>query len=923
MAYIHGHGQDSVPHAETTSSGPGPPLRPAPAQSAPPVVPETGLGALPGESSRGITFAVQFGIQGSVFNTSLAPGMTLIEPNSMPGLVGDLPQSQQLDTPVGPSTPGFALPTDFDAPLAAGNTINYGVSPSPSSFSWSAPNPGGLDSLPHVPNDGSSKPPAKIGNRFSKEAVRILRGWMSTHESSPYLSEEDKNILQSQTGLTEIQVTNWIANARRRRNKTRGSRSSTPNPGTSTTSPVPIPARPGTPMVGNSPHADPIQRWFDSPPEDEPAAASAIARAMARRGSEGHPIDRGKNRISYGSSSASSAASSHSDSSSVMSNSSAVSWNSSSAPRKYARPRPHRKRHLRNPKAERKPLKAPFRPYQCTFCTDTFGTKHDWQRHEKSLHLSIDRWKCAPDESRVIQGEDNRPYCIFCGQADPDTEHLETHNPHVCQQRIFSRKDHLKQHLRLVHGAKLIDSFAEHWKAPSPPVKSRCGFCGIALDSWSFRVDHLADHFKVGQSIADWKGDWGFEKSVLDMVENAIPPYLISTERSTPFPFVASAPAVESPRCAYEKIKLELLWYMQGYSDETGEIPDSDALQLEACRIIFASESRTPEEALSEPGAASWLRDLITSHEDIMKQAKFGPIRSEAESVSAAPSNISKSLFHGCPLEAQLQDFVFRAWTSGQLVVGDDELQSEAYRIIMRIDKEFAMPEYDFMEKWLVGLLAISKAWLQGFRQRMSSVLGDDVLHASDNVGAGQITNVSGDAASGTSFGTLTQGDRIAQFSQPYFQPALGVGMASMPSPENGDVPISTDPTSQWDPSSRSIGTAQQPIDQRPTWVKTNFYILNDSKFHHYVTRELKRWVKATMSPNNPNFHVPSDEELRHQARFIMYDDDDIWNTTPADNCEWLRRFKCEAGIEKTQTDTEDQMDDLRHDEHRDKEENI
>ncbi|KAK7210794.1 hypothetical protein V2G26_017972 [Clonostachys chloroleuca] len=874
MAYIHGHGKDLVPHAEAISSDSGPPLRPAPAQfqSTPPVVTETGLGGLPGESSRGISFPVQFGIQGSVFDTGLAPGMTLIEPNSMPGLVGDLPQSHQLDTPVGPSTPGFTLPTDFNTPLAAANTINYGVSPSPSSFSWNTPNPGGLDSLPSVPNDGSSKPPAKIGNRFSKEAVRILRNWMSTHESSPYLSEEDKNILQSQTGLTEIQVTNWIANARRRKNKTRGSRSSTPNPGASTTSPVPIPARPGTPMVGNSPHADPIQRWFDSPPEDEPAAASAIVRAMAHRGSEGNPIDRGKSRISYGSSSASSAASSHSDSSSVMSNSSAVSWNSSSAPRKYARPRPHRKRHLRNPKAERKPLKAPFRPYQCTFCTDTFGTKHDWQRHEKSLHLSIDRWKCAPDESRVIKGEDNRPYCIFCGHADPDTEHLETHNPHSIG--------------RLHH-------------RPS----SR----GAA---------------SVGQSIADWKGDWGFEKSVLDMVENAIPPYLISTERSTPFPFVASAPAVESPRCAYEKIKLELLWYMQGHSDETGEIPDSDALQLEACRIIFASESRTPEEALTEPGAASWLRDLITSHEDIMKQAKFGPIRSEAESVSAAPSNISKSLFHGCPLEAQLQDFAFRAWTSGQLVVGDDELQSEAYRIIMRIDKEFAMPEYDFMEKWLVGLLAISQTWIQGFRQRMSSVLGDGVLHASDNMRAGQMTDVSGDAASGTSFGNVTQGDKIAQLCQPYFQPTLGVGMTSMPSPENGDVPISTDPTSQWDPSSRSIGTAQQPMDQRPTWVKTNFYILNDSKFHHYVTRELKRWVKATMSPNNPNFHIPSDEELRHQARFIMYDDDDIWNTTPADNCEWLRRFKCEAGIEKTQTDMEDQMDDLKHDEHRDKEEN-
>lgn len=32
-------------------------------------------------------------------------------------------------------------------------------------------------------------------------------------------------------------------------------------------------------------------------------------------------------------------------------------------------------------------IKAPVRTYQCTFCTETFKTKHDWQRHEKSLHL--------------------------------------------------------------------------------------------------------------------------------------------------------------------------------------------------------------------------------------------------------------------------------------------------------------------------------------------------------------------------------------------------------------------------------------------------------------------------------------------------------------------------------------------------------
>ena len=44
------------------------------------------------------------------------------------------------------------------------------------------------------------------------------------------------------------------------------------------------------------------------------------------------------------------------------------------------------------------------------------------------------------------------------------------------------------------------------------------------MDSWSIRVDHLAEHFKGGKSMADWKGDWGFETQVLDIVENGMPP---------------------------------------------------------------------------------------------------------------------------------------------------------------------------------------------------------------------------------------------------------------------------------------------------------------------------------------------------------------------------------------------------------------
>lgn len=33
------------------------------------------------------------------------------------------------------------------------------------------------------------------------------------------------------------------------------------------------------------------------------------------------------------------------------------------------------------------------RPYKCTFCTDSFKTKYDWQRHEKTLHLNLEQWQ--------------------------------------------------------------------------------------------------------------------------------------------------------------------------------------------------------------------------------------------------------------------------------------------------------------------------------------------------------------------------------------------------------------------------------------------------------------------------------------------------------------------------------------------------
>lgn len=131
---------------------------------------------------------------------------------------------------------------------------------------------------------------------------------------------------------------------------------------------------------------------------------------------------------------------------------------------------------------------------------------------------------CSPDGPRAVNPVSDQVCCVYCGEVGPTQTHIDSHNPMACQERAFNRKDHLKQHLRLVHNAGLLDWSAQLWRVAVPDIRSRCGFCGASLDTWSIRADHLADHFKMGQDMANWKGDWGFEDVVLDMVENSVPP---------------------------------------------------------------------------------------------------------------------------------------------------------------------------------------------------------------------------------------------------------------------------------------------------------------------------------------------------------------------------------------------------------------
>lgn len=383
--------------------------------------------------------------------------------------------------------------------------------------------------FPGSANANIPAPKAKVGARFSRESVKILKNWLSTHSKHPYPNDEEKEMLQKQTGLSKTQITNWLANTRRRNKNAVGHRSTSPGV-RSWATPIDIPPRRGTPASFEN--MNPLQRWQHSPPEHEPASVTAIARAVNSASSISSGLnspyslnftDDGSGR-SLCASTVSSANTSASSTSAYSYGSRGSFGSQGSLPRGRAR-----RRRRKAPAAAGNAQPGPPKTFQCTFCTETFRTKHDWQRHEKSLHLSLERWVCSPNGAQAFNPENGQMSCVFCGHANPDEAHVDSHNYSNCRERTvgertFYRKDHLRQHLKLVHNAKFMSWSMEQWKSTTPEIRSRCGFCGIVMDTWSIRVDHLAEHFKKGKSMADWVGDWGFDAPTLQMVENSIPP---------------------------------------------------------------------------------------------------------------------------------------------------------------------------------------------------------------------------------------------------------------------------------------------------------------------------------------------------------------------------------------------------------------
>ncbi|KAK4181848.1 pah6 homeobox protein encoded by the pah6 protein [Triangularia setosa] len=816
--------------------------------------------------------------------------------------------------------------------------------------------------------DNSASEPARAtsktrtGVRFSREELKILKNWLSTHSRHPYPTEEEKEMLQKQTGLSKTQITNWLANTRRRNKNAVAQRST--SPGVRTWSkPIDIAGRRGAPSFELM---NPLQRWQISPPENEPASVTAIQRAISTSStlqsglsspySSVHLTDDGSGR-SICDSAISSANTSHSSGSFASAYSYGSRGSLGSGGSSMHRGRRRRRRKASAPAVANinnsTPLRQPLKTFQCTFCTETFRTKHDWQRHEKSLHLSLERWVCSPDGPVTFNVESGQMQCVFCGHANPDEAHIDSHNHSACQERTlaertFYRKDHLRQHLKLVHDAAYRSQSMDGWKVTTPEIRSRCGFCGIVMDTWSFRTDHLAEHFKRGKSMADWKGDWGFEDKVLDMVENSIPPFLIHDERNSPDPFEASHPPYAA-RNAYELIKAELRAYIDDRPQ--GQESPSDGELLSVVHTLLQKTKTISRPCVGSTG--SWLQDLL------LAVPAGRPTRpSYKSSLQQLKITGKGDIFELDPLELELEVYVKARRLLG-LTAMDRELQSEAVSIIRRVDESSSDPSLDIVQ-FFARLIYASTSWLTCFRARAHLPRSEDVVDVPQrskdpkkiDSGIHNPSRLEFELAEyvceqrslfGEAFvpsdDDLQKRARVIifEYDDGWNQTAaddavwltafknrhvfgngaddsthipLDLSHDSMfPNPMQlqldvadpaGRTRISAPPSISNSSSSRSgslsgSGSNSTPSPATATGFRAN--LLGDVNCYQRLARELKKYVASAMSPNNPNCHVPTDEELQYQARWIIYEDDDPWNSTCAENHEWLRRFKRDAGI--------------------------
>ncbi|RYO38102.1 hypothetical protein AA0113_g11279 [Alternaria arborescens] len=121
----------------------------------------------------------------------------------------------------------------------------------------------------------------------------------------------------------------------------------------------------------------------------------------------------------------------------------------------------------------------PRKIYQCTRkCGKRYGRKNDWKRNEEEGY-PCKSWVCS---LCTIEGVENVKPCY--------------------------RKYHFVQHFRNIHPEMNPEDFDDASIVISETeFPRRCGFCRHRFESRQERIDHIADHFKQGKCMLDWRDE--------------------------------------------------------------------------------------------------------------------------------------------------------------------------------------------------------------------------------------------------------------------------------------------------------------------------------------------------------------------------------------------------------------------------------
>jgi len=312
-------------------------------------------------------------------------------------------------------------------------------------------------------------------------------------------------------------------------------------------------------------------------------------------------------------------------------------------------------------------------------------------------------------------------------------------------------------------------------------------------------------------------------------------------------------------------------------------------LQIEACKILDEIELTCNYKC---KGALQWFKYLITTSSAWLSEFRRRALLPRSDQMAQMDirpldaTTIDYSIHNYHRLERELIDYVSKQRSTGYTPT-DADLQRTARMIIFENDDPWNQtaaddPNYLVAFKRQNGLLEpIAEEDLSLPEPTVVGALGLSFL-SSPNSGSQAETCPS-----------------VPSLHWDLASTCAGLGSPASSSSNRADSKHTQNSTpavsSVHDGPLHTTSVSQPSANTNPTMPMR--YFLNDASCYGRLVRELNRFVTSCMSPNNPNQHHPTDGEIQNQARWIIYDDDDPWNQTAADNEEWLTRFKRDCGL--------------------------